>query len=116
MTHLATLDVPTADSDALAGSTRIGLTDFHSHFVTSRYGEKCIAAGHDASDGTPWWPARSVEEHQAHIQARGISQAVLSISSPGVHFGDDVAAAELNARAPLEKPASDHWKMGESHR
>jgi hypothetical protein len=116
MTHLATLDVPAGDSDASADSTRIGLTDSHSHFVTFRYGEKCIAVGHDASDGTPWWPAWSVEEHEAHMQACDICQAVLSISSPGVHFGDDVAAAELNARAPLEKPVSDDWTMEERHR
>ncbi|MGH3500897.1 MAG: hypothetical protein ACRDQA_08365, partial [Nocardioidaceae bacterium] len=53
---------------------------------------------HSHPDGIPGWPAWSVDEHLRMMDARGIDQAVLSISSPGVFFGDERAAVELARR------------------
>jgi 6-methylsalicylate decarboxylase len=53
------------------------------------------SAGHARPDGMPAWPSWSVEDHLQLMDTAGIARSVLSISSPGVHFGDDVAAAEL---------------------
>jgi predicted TIM-barrel fold metal-dependent hydrolase len=43
----------------------------------------------------PGWPGWSVEDHVALMDENNIAQAILSISSPGVHFDDDDAAAAL---------------------
>ena len=45
----------------------------------------------------PGWPTWTVSEHLRLMDEWGVSRSVLSISSPGVHFGDD-AAARLLAR------------------
>lgn len=76
-------------------STRI---DVHAHFVPPFYREALIAAGHEHPDGIAAIPAW--DEHRAldAMDSLGIGTAVLSISSPGVHFGDDRAAAELARR------------------
>lgn len=74
------------------------LVDVHAHFVTPWYAEEAIAAGHVQPDGMPGWPEWTPEAHLRLMDAHGIDQAVLSISSPGVHFGDDAAAADLARR------------------
>lgn len=71
------------------------LVDFHAHFVTDGYLAVAKQAGHDRPDHMPSWPAWSPEEHIAVMDEVGIDQAMLSISSPGVHFGDDGIAREL---------------------
>lgn len=71
------------------------LVDVHAHFLTPRYVEAARAAGHEHPDGMPGWPSWSVEEHLALMDAHGIDRAVLSVSSPGVHFGDDAEARDL---------------------
>jgi len=73
----------------------LSLVDVHAHFVTPWYVEAALAAGHEHPDGMPGWPDWSVDDHLRLMDERGIDQAVLSISSPGVHFGDDAAAAGL---------------------
>jgi predicted TIM-barrel fold metal-dependent hydrolase len=73
-----------------------GLVDVHAHFLTPSYVEAAIAAGHVAPDGMPSWPpAWSADEHLALMDRWGIDTAMLSISSPGTHFGDDCAAVKL---------------------
>lgn len=74
------------------------LVDVHAHFVTPWYAEVAAAAGHTRPDGMPGWPAWGAEDHLRLMDANGIDQAVLSISSPGEHFGDDDAAIELARR------------------
>ncbi|WP_061299660.1 amidohydrolase family protein [Herbidospora cretacea] len=72
------------------------LIDVHAHFVTADYVEAASAGGHVTPDGMPRWPSWSPEEHLRLMDAHGIRTAMLSISSPGTHFGDDAAARKLS--------------------
>ncbi len=72
-----------------------GLIDFHAHFLTDHYVEMARSAGHTHPDGMPTWAAWSVSDHLELMDRNDIQRAVLSISSPGVHFGNDDAAAGL---------------------
>lgn len=71
------------------------LIDVHAHFVTPSYVQAALAAGHVHPDGMPGYPQWSPEEHLDFMDRTGIRASLLSISSPGVHFGDDAAAREL---------------------
>jgi 6-methylsalicylate decarboxylase len=71
------------------------LIDVHSHMLTDRYVDAAKAAGIIHPDGMPSWPTWSVDDHLQLMDENRIGRAMLSISSPGVHFGDDRAAAEL---------------------
>lgn len=72
-----------------------GFIDVHAHFLTGSYVAQARAAGHDVPDGMPKWPDWSVAGHLELMGRAGIDAAVLSVSSPGVHFGDDQAARTL---------------------
>lgn len=37
-----------------------GWLDVHAHYVTTRYRDECVAAGHDRPDGMPGLPGWSV--------------------------------------------------------
>ena len=78
---------------ATTGSTQ--LVDVHSHFVTDGYIAAAKAAGIEAPDGLPAWPHWSAAEHLDVLERAGIARAVLSVSSPGVNFGDDANAVQL---------------------
>ncbi|GAA1845304.1 amidohydrolase family protein [Actinomadura bangladeshensis] len=80
-----------------------GLIDFHAHFTTAHYIEAAKAGGHVRPDGMPedYWPQWTAEAHLALMDEAGIAKAMLSLSSPGTHFGDD-AAARCLARAVNE--------------
>jgi predicted TIM-barrel fold metal-dependent hydrolase len=54
-----------------------------------------LAAGHDRPDGFPQVPAWSEQEHVDAMDRLGIATSLLSISSPGVYFGDETAARDL---------------------
>jgi predicted TIM-barrel fold metal-dependent hydrolase len=54
-----------------------------------------VAAGHEAPDGFPALPEWSAVEHVAAMDRLGIATSMLSISSPGIHFGDAAAARSL---------------------
>ncbi|MGW5636487.1 amidohydrolase family protein [Streptomyces sp. NPDC003832] len=71
------------------------LIDVHAHFVTDSYVAAARAAGHTQPDGMPGWPAWSAEEHLRLMDRHGIRTSLLSVSSPGTHFGDDTAARAL---------------------
>jgi len=73
----------------------MGLVDFHSHFVTGNYVTVAQRAGHWVPDHMPRWPTWSAEEHLALMDELGIERSILSVSSPGVHFGDDVLARSV---------------------
>lgn len=69
--------------------------DVHSHFIPDAYRTAAIAAGHAQPDGMPGLPPWDVDLMMATMDRLGIATSILSISSPGVHFGDDQAAGAL---------------------
>jgi 6-methylsalicylate decarboxylase len=71
------------------------LIDVHAHYLTDRYVDAAKAAGVIHPDGMPGWPTWTVDDHLALMDETRTGRAMLSISSPGVHFGDDSAAADL---------------------
>ncbi|MGZ6308934.1 MAG: amidohydrolase family protein, partial [Ktedonobacterales bacterium] len=72
-----------------------GFIDVHAHFLTGSYVAQARAAGQDVPDGMPAWPDWSAAAHLELMDRNGIDTAVLSVSSPGTHFGDDDAARRL---------------------
>src|SRR5580693_6656679 len=72
--------------------------DFHAHFVPDFYRDAATAAGYGEPDGIPGFPAWSVDEALGMMDRNGIALAVTSVSSPGVHFGNDAAARRLARR------------------
>jgi predicted TIM-barrel fold metal-dependent hydrolase len=90
--------------------TETGRIDVHHHYVPPRYREQAIACGHEHPDGISQLPEWSPESALELMDSAGIETALLSVSSPGVHFGDDTRAADL-ARHVNEagaQVASDH--------
>jgi 6-methylsalicylate decarboxylase len=81
------------------------LVDVHAHFVTDKYIAAAKAAGHVYPDGMPGWPSWDPETHLDLMDRCGIRTSMLSISSPGIHFGDDKAARAL-ARSVNEHGAA----------
>jgi 6-methylsalicylate decarboxylase len=69
--------------------------DVHAHFLPDAYRAAAVAAGHAAPDGFPALPEWDATRHVELMDRLGIAVAFLSISSPGVHFGDDAAACSL---------------------
>jgi aminocarboxymuconate-semialdehyde decarboxylase len=71
--------------------------DLHQHAVPDFYGEitgekRGVSVGGIAT--APWHP----DDALAYMDEAEIDAGVLSISAPGVHFGDDAAACELARR------------------
>ena len=62
--------------------------DLHAHFLPDDYRRAAEGAGHAQPDGFPELPAWSADEHVAVMDRLGMGRALLSLSSPGVHFGD----------------------------
>lgn len=87
--------------DELAAIRRI---DVHAHYVPERYRKEAVAAGHAKPDGMPGLPKWSAQSAIEQMDRYDIGAALLSISSPGVHFGDD-SAARLLARSVNEDGA-----------
>lgn len=72
--------------------------DVHHHFLTAYCRDALKDAGLSPPDNmgeTPEWSAREALDFCDRL---GIGTAFLSISSPGVHFGDDAAARGLARR------------------
>lgn len=72
------------------------LIDLHSHFLPPSYVEAARSAGHTSPDGMPGWPDWDPARHLALMDECGITTSLLSVSSPGTHFGDDRAARRLS--------------------
>lgn len=72
-----------------------GRVDVHAHFIPEEYREALVAAGHGAPDGNRSLPDWSTNSALAAMGRLGVDTAYLSISSPGVYFGDASAAVEL---------------------
>jgi predicted TIM-barrel fold metal-dependent hydrolase len=81
-------------SEAESTPVPSGRVDVHAHFLPDAYGNALGAAGFGCVDGmpVPVWDAGS---HVALMDRLGIATSLLSISSPGVHFGDNAAARTL---------------------
>ncbi|MEU6131204.1 amidohydrolase family protein [Saccharopolyspora sp. NPDC047091] len=69
--------------------------DVHAHYVTPRLRAAMVAAGHAEPDGMPAIPGWSPEAALADMDSIGVAAALLSVSSPGVHFGSDADARRL---------------------
>ncbi|MGH7789404.1 MAG: amidohydrolase family protein [Candidatus Binatia bacterium] len=69
--------------------------DVHAHYLPDSYRAALLEAGHDQPDGFPQVPVWSVREHVEAMDRLGIATSLLSISSPGVYFGDETAARDL---------------------
>ena len=74
--------------------------DVHFHYLSPEYREKMIDAGGAWPDGFPA-PHWSAEGALAMMDKMGIATGMLSVSSPGVHFGND-ANARILARSVNE--------------
>ena len=72
--------------------------DTHAHYLPDFYREAALAAGFDQPDGMPALPDWDVQAALEMMDGLGISTAILSISSPGVHFGDAQSARKLARR------------------
>jgi len=71
------------------------LVDVHAHFLTDHYVQAAKDAGHPHPDGGPGWPTWSAARHVELMDQWGIATSILSISSPGVWFGDPAATSAL---------------------
>jgi predicted TIM-barrel fold metal-dependent hydrolase len=60
--------------------------DVHCHFLSPAYRDALAAAGIDRPDGFPHVPAWEIDSALAAMDEVGIAVAMLSVSSPGVHF------------------------------
>jgi 6-methylsalicylate decarboxylase len=67
--------------------------DLHTHVIPDFYWEASNEDGNAAGGINP--PRWSLEGAIAYLDEAGIDVAVPSISTPGVHFGDDAAAQKL---------------------
>ncbi|MDF3282602.1 amidohydrolase family protein [Gordonia sp. N1V] len=80
---------------SVSGVPAPGIIDVHAHALPDWYVQTAIAAGHRVPDAMPDWPGWSPRAHLDMMESVGIGRSVLSISSPGVHFGDDAQARDL---------------------
>ena len=76
--------------------------DVHAHFLPDFYRQALIDAGQIYPDGMPAIPHWSEQAAFDAMDKLGIQTAMLSISSPGVYFGDAQAAGELTTRVNEE--------------
>jgi predicted TIM-barrel fold metal-dependent hydrolase len=81
-------------SSAATRTTRI--VDLHQHVIPDFYWEASNEDGNAAGGINP--PRWTLEGAIAYLDEAGIDVAVPSISTPGVHFGDDAAARKLARR------------------
>jgi 6-methylsalicylate decarboxylase len=75
--------------------SRTPLLDVHAHFATNDYIVAASAAGHSMPDGMEW-PTWNVGQNLKLMDQWGVGTAVLSVSSPGTHFGDNASARALS--------------------
>jgi 6-methylsalicylate decarboxylase len=68
--------------------------DVHFHYLSPEYREKMVDAVGGSPDGFPA-PHWSADAALAMMDKTGIATGMLSVSSPGVHFGNDARARAL---------------------
>lgn len=76
-----------------------GRIDVHQHLVPSIWGK--YLSDHGLDSGGTAIPRWSIRDATAMMEAHGIAAGILSVTSPGVHFGNDAQARTL-ARAVNE--------------
>ena len=76
--------------------------DVHAHFLPDFYRDSLVAAGKVHPDGMPAIPEWNEELALRTMADLNIVKAMLSISSPGVYFGDKDAARSLARRVNEE--------------
>ncbi len=69
--------------------------DVHHHYLPPAYRAALEANNKTQPDGITWTPAWDEQAALEVMDKLNIGTAFLSISSPGVHFGDDAAARKL---------------------
>jgi predicted TIM-barrel fold metal-dependent hydrolase len=72
--------------------------DTHAHFLPNFYRDALVEGGITKPDGMPAIPPWDESEHLKFMKNAGISKSYLSISTPGVHFGDLPKAKSLARR------------------
>jgi 6-methylsalicylate decarboxylase len=72
--------------------------DVHAHYLPPGYVDELRGAGLVYPDGMRDYPEWSPESALETYDQLGIATGMLSISSPGVHYGDDSAARRLARR------------------
>ena len=82
----------------------MSLIDVHAHFLPPQYRDALASAGIDEPDGFPRVPMWSAQDHVGLMDRLGIGAAVLSVSSPGVQFGEGVSASDaVSLSGPVER-------------
>ncbi len=91
--------------------TRPGKLDVHAHYLPEPYRQALERTGHTQPDGMPQIPEWSAAVHVALMDKLDIATSLLSISTPGVHLGDEDGARalarevnEAGRRAVVEHP------------
>lgn len=79
-----------AEHQELPGSSH--RIDVHAHYLPAAYRERLLEAGLEHPDNTWTLPTWNVEQALAVMDRQGIATAVLSVSSPGVHFAGSTEA------------------------
>src|SRR3979490_2584557 len=69
--------------------------DVHAHYIPETYRDALMAAGQAHPDGIPALPDWNQALALGAMDKLHVRLAILSISSPGVHFGDAAAAMAL---------------------
>ena len=65
--------------------------DTHSHFTTPALYKLSTARGVNQAALADWTPAKMLQQ----MEEGGVATSIISISDPGVHFGDNAAARAL---------------------
>ncbi|BDB28675.1 amidohydrolase (plasmid) [Cupriavidus sp. P-10] len=86
---------PDGSSKGRAATAPLRRIDVHAHYIPDQYRNALEAAGQGKPSGMPAIPPWSVERHLGMMDQVDIATAMLSISAPGLHFGDDAAARRL---------------------
>jgi predicted TIM-barrel fold metal-dependent hydrolase len=73
--------------------------DVHAHYLPTGYADEMRKGGIVHPDGMPHYPDWSPELALETYEKYGIGTGMLSLSSPGVHYGDDAAARRIARKA-----------------
>jgi len=83
-------------------SRKLDRVDVHAHFLPDFYRSALIEAGLSQPDGIAALPKWDEATAISAMDSLGVRIALLSISSPGIHFGDDSKARALARRVNAE--------------
>src|SRR5579862_6106958 len=81
----------TAGEASAAPAVRVSARriDVHAHFLPEVYRSALAAGGHSRPSGMPGIPKWNVGQHIEMMDRNDIASSILSISAPGLHFGND---------------------------